>query len=708
MHFHTGKNGSILITTTWHDTSREDVGWKHIEVPHLTEDEALQILQQDDKVTTEDVRLGKEIVSLVGFMPHAMLSARAHIKRRTSPGPFNVGHYTRVLGALKEDLQHSAKSQDPGVLEVKWYAPYDAALDLLPPSIRETAENLLTTSACFGQTTIAEDFFRRCCSHIPYQDTVDRWLNAFRRQDASWSSHHFHYIIHQLYYRGLVRYAVRPQPPRTLRSLAPPIMAGTSTEVIPLSQPVASTDVNFYLDPVARQWLRSRNDNITISKNNAAAIVANYVRTVDMNAMSLETRLDACTHIAAVMEESNTHLNDGFGLRDDGSNRIPFTYSFSKFCRECSRLRTAIELLQDLLSARDLGPDPISDKDPNSLLISLELAETIHDNGELKTAEKQFTNILNTLDEVANDATKQQDCTTAMQCRALLGRANARGAQGPSHMHAAFCDAAIAIAKAEALEQDGRLHIQAKITIARIQGGFGFLAATKPLIDEAHKAALRNKDIGKKDNLTLECQLLQAQDFSAKGDFVTAKRLLSQTIDALEEVNGPNHRLVVQGIMLLGRMFVSGPQNDTARWCFELAKKCAEPFFGNNPQDVLMDVMIAYSHMYESDYTLSEDRLRAAKKACSQKPGYESTQVQVMIAYLQLYFFQRDFRKLLPLLSYFYYHFPFLYFMRTNRKKFVVLVGVLSWFIYMIALGHLPTFLLIVGVAFAVGQFTLK
>jgi len=203
-------------------------------------------------------------------------------------------------------------------------------------------------------------------------------------------------------------------------------------------------------------------------------------------------------------------------------------------------------------------------------------------------------------------------------------------------------------------------------------------------------------------------ELFQIEYLQARRRFAGAERKLVRVIGLLEMQNGQHHRLVLRGLAMLGQFCGTWPQSDTARTYFQVVKDRAGTLFGETPPDAEINVLIGYTHLHEGDYEASKRLCVEARNTSLNEPGFEMVFVSAMIGLLHLHVAQREFRKLFPLLKFFFKYFSFLQFLRINRVVVFVGTVILFWFIYTVVQGHMMAFVLILGTVVITGQLTLR
>lgn len=651
-----------------------------MKVPDLTENEALELLSMPSDATEEDLAAGKSIVNTLGRLPLAVVSASGQI------ASLGLRPWEYLLKFKEYRSIRGTDQADDGEKSVSWDSTYEYSFELLSDEQKKVAVPLLSISAFLGEATIQEYFFKQYSTTFK-PNARPSWLSYFHLAGSDeWNTLRFRKLAIDLGKQGLIQ---RHQSHLSRTAKSPPL-ASTDDDILTNEDtdiPVPRDSVSYSLHPVIREWLRRRPHQPSSAISDAVNVMGIFVRTVTIDAMSLQTRLDVLTHLNALVDDPLVSFNDSFDLE------VPL--SFSNFYRKFSRIRPAKKLLRDVLQHREkVG---ISPSNPDSLRILLEEAETSADNAEHETAMREFTQALEYL-----SSPTMVEKYPELRCRALLGRAHALcAAFKPKEAHPLVKEAEGLAAKAK---DRGELAIRAQLLDALIWGSLGFLSKADEINQKAHRDAIEK--LGETDNLTLEMNLRHAEDLALRRKSAEAKRILVNTIHILEKQNGEHHRLVLNAFLQLGVLCGSTPQHDVARTYFQLAKSRAGILFGDTPGDVDVEILIGYTYLSEGDYNAAERQFKAARKASENRPDFDHVLNRAMVALLRLYVAQRKILEVIPLLKYFYNYFPFAAIFRRNRTMITIAVGLLLCLLYSLQAHLKAVFLILLGVVL-VGQVAL-
>jgi tetratricopeptide (TPR) repeat protein len=394
----------------------------------------------------------------------------------------------------------------------------------------------------------------------------------------------------------------------------------------------------------------------------APLVVANMERPLEFS-----RRLDIVVHLDSLIERPGI-LSTLTTDPDYNSIRYPPLYSFARFFRRCSRLKTAKSLLQGLLAARQTAG--ISAEDPTSIDIQIELGYTLRDNAEFKAGMECLKTVKGAF----------QELNTMAYCRCLIGFADTLCAQYLLSDARAIAQEALDLA--DKLEDQWRLRADIRLVMARVEGQRGSLKESGRLINEACNMA--KEHLGPEDDLTLEAEAMLALNMSARGEPWRAKDQMEAVLPKMERRNGIDHRNTLNAILLKGMIYGSAGLHNRARELFELSKSRARLQFENTPGEISIEIAIGNTFAGEGNFSKAKDQYELAK-SMAEKTKDQLNLRRATASLFILYIQHGYFIKALPMMKIFIETFPFAYSIRTNKITWVpgmvlILLFILSWF----------------------------
>ena len=274
--------GTILLTSPHTDSER--LG-NSIRVNGMTEDEGLELLlhRSRHEGNEENIRLGKEILLTLGGLALAIDQAGTYIGSRQLPLSLFTKHFNE---RRKDVLQHTPSSlweyrRHPGQADeeaLSVFTTWELSFNSIDQKRkRKIMSQLLTLSAFFNPLQVSEHFFQNyleSCSGTP------QWMKWFK-VDGRWNSHKYQDAVAELFALSIVQ-----------------------------TFDVRSTQTCFSLHPLVRDWLElretpARRQQFTII---AMRILAHYIDSQDIDALSLQTKQELLSHVDALQENEERYI----------------------------------------------------------------------------------------------------------------------------------------------------------------------------------------------------------------------------------------------------------------------------------------------------------------------------------------------------------------------------------------------------------------
>jgi tetratricopeptide (TPR) repeat protein len=631
-------------------------------MPPMTEEEALQLLLHDlkplDKLSKDEEQASRELVKMLGYSPLAIDQARWFYSQFQFAG--EIHKYIEYYKAFKDEIiktiptnENWGYRQTSNNKSQGWFTTFEFSLKPLIEAKNDAAVHILTISAFLGGATIWENFFRE---YHTTRSLTAPWSEYSNGDNRTWNTIVFRGIIADLGKRSLLLFQQNDQT-----------MQGGAY---------------YSLHPIIREWLRSRPESSDHDYQfEAVLMISEFIATNMDSPFPFQIQLDILTHLDSFFSETALKQKIMSKAADENSKQS-IAFLFASFYRRCSRVKEAKSLLRELLdSRRQLA---IEDSDPLSLDIQLELGEALGDNSEYKEAEEAFESILKFEKKLDNER----------HCRALLCLAALNGAQ--QRLRKARVLGQKVYPLVEKLSERSRLRIRSRMLLARVNGSLGYVLESARVAEQAYAEA--KKLFGPVDDLALEAELLIIFNLGASGPPGQARMKLESLLQTIESRHGPEHRLTLQTIALLGEIYARGGFFKDARDCFELAKSRAETLFGDSPSAIGLEIFIARTFAGEQRNKEAEKQFKLAMKMSEQM---RDTLAVRMVAGQLFYFYLMQGRlfKALPWAREFFQTFPFSHFLRTQRM-FVVLPAIFIFLLGVAAflgLGKFVLVLLVIG-----------
>ncbi|KAF2809425.1 TPR-like protein [Mytilinidion resinicola] len=636
--------GTVLITTR--DARLGQDGWKRIPIPEMREEEALRLLLPDTDYNTlpeEDARACKEIVSMLGYLPLAIDQTRWFFSQFNFTS--QMREYVEVFNNYKNNLIDAEWGYKRGEESRNWYTTFEQSFEAIASTkYGKLATHILTISAFFGGASLREDFFSA------YFEADSRWIQSLGLRDK-WDTLYFRGILAELVQRSLIR--------------------------------LENNGRNcFSLHPIIREWLRVRPESRRYDYlSEAVLILVAYTKSTADSSLPFRVQQDLLVHLESFLGDPVVQKKLSF-RPDNESEQASLVMTFASVYRTSSHLREAKKLLQGLIEAR--RESGVADSNPVSIELQIELGETFIDDGEYTEAREHFSSVLKYADKLNRTS----------HCRTLLGFADTLGARGDFRAAYPMARQAQDLAATWA-GVNSRLNFRAIFVLARIQAGLGRLIEVGNLVNGAYDRAY--VAFGSCDRTTLEASYMRAGDMMARLDFDTAKSFAEQTLVTSENLNGPDHRLTLNGYISLGYIYGRQGLHSKARNCFEVAKSRAGSLFGGTHADVMVELTIGETYFAEHNYEEAEKQFQSGKNM-SEKIHDTTMEVACTVSLFRLYFAQKKFRKAIPMAWVFVQNFPFRFFFRTNKTMVIsaavfglllVISGLKGYFMTVVALVSL-------------------
>jgi tetratricopeptide (TPR) repeat protein len=555
------------------------------------------------------------------------------IQSRPSHELASPAHYSKYL----EILENHKKAVETMPLDKNWGERHDAESEsryttfqssfqtLISEENMETTVHILILSAFLGMATIRESFFS---TYQAAKSNRSLWLEQLGTASTRGEAKIFSSIIEDLHDRGLIQ-------------------SEKDDQDIP-------DGVCYSLPPDIRAWIRMRPESTQEDYGfEAVLLLSEFIWTTKDSPTPLQIQLQVLTHLDTflsdqtikeriVSESCNTSSPESVGL------------CFANFYRKCSRLKNSKNLLGELLLKASSG-----NKESNQTIVDIriELGNTLRDNAEYKKAEKEYLAMSKFAEEL----------DPARRCRYLIGLADAKGAQ--QHFREARKLGKEALRFAEVVEDGGRLMVEAQLVLAEATGGLGNVREAGRLVNKAF--AYADENFRSEDNLTLEASIMMAGDLMTKRQPSAAKERIENALDMTEAGNGPDHRLTLQTMVTLGRIYGATGHYKDARNLFMSAKSRSETLFGDTASDVQVEILSGYTYASEEKYEKAESQYELARKKARKIKDELILRFASGHLFL-LYLSQFRFREAIPVFLDFAGTFPFYFYLKTNRVLLVL------------------------------------
>lgn len=579
----------MLITTRKPDLDIKDA--KSVEMPSMTEEEALELLLYDPKKpqpSKKDLEEGRELVNMLGFHALAIDQARWW---------FTEHGMQSYLDAFSSHRAEIIKQHRDGRKQT-WFTTFE--ISLVPFKEQKNVVHLLTLSALLGQGMIWGDYFQyHDEAHSLFSSPVESPTTSL----IAWNKEAFHYIIFNLGQKSLVRVRQNRSGPQ----------AGT-----------------FYsLHPVVREWLRQRLSDDSCKKylRSVIGMMSAFIFANENCPLPFQIQLDILTHLDGFQKDREA---DSILYSTSLPNQPdrPAALVFAAFYRRCSRVKDSQTILNRLLE--DRRRTNINDDDLISLDVRIEIGETYVDHSEWKQAKRHITELLAT-----------PKLSPEQRCRALIIRAKVEMAESLFSKSGKTALEASNIAKG--LKDEVRLEIRAQLLIAVSGAMRGF--NTKDRIEHAYNDA--KKEWGREDASTLEAAMVKGYALAHIWPPGVAKRWIEDVIDNAEELHGPEHWLTLNAIVALGRVSLRSGYFEEARAHYSLVQSRITTLFGESANAVSIQTSVAETYYREQRYGEAEHELLTAKKL-SDRIDDPVSRRHVLYGLFQVYFWSGRIFKALP------------------------------------------------------------
>ena len=488
------------------------------------------------------------------------------------------------------------------------------------------------------------------------------WLEQLGNA-SEWDAGKFGSVIGDLHSRGLIRQSKHDSQD---------IPDGTS----------------YSIDPDMRAWIRQRPESSGEDYAvEALLLLSAFIRASTDCPIPLQIQLQVLAHLNFFLSDQTLRERIiAESAREITSKSIALC--FANFFRKCSRLKDSKTLLEELLLQAQGGS---SENILAIVDIQLELGATLRDNSQYGKAEKQY--------RAVGESAEALD--PERRCRYLIGLGDSNG--GQFHFREARAFAKKALVLAGDIRDRGRLLTEARILLAKLEGSLGNVKEAGDIINNAFNDATKPDSLGPEDNLTLEASIGVAGDLMMKMQTIgEAKNRIEKTLATVEARNGPDHRLTLNCIFILGDIYGRTGYFEEARNWFLLEKSRAETLFGDTPGDAKLELQIGFTYRAEQKYDLAEMQFdKALKKA--QEIDDESTKRLASGNLFLFYLTQLRLLEAIPLFFDFVGTFPFAFVLRTN-KIFVFLASIFLTLLLLSGLrGNLATAIIVSVVVGIIG-----
>ncbi|KAF9883554.1 hypothetical protein FE257_003193 [Aspergillus nanangensis] len=621
-YFPNHKKTTIIITSRRQNLLRER-NWGRLDIPPMTEDEALQLLSKGsgrDFRALSESHIYKEIVKMLGYLPLAIDQTRLYFSQTGS----QISLYPGVLKTAMDRITEPGKET--------LYDTFERNLQLLPDnSYGRAARAILHLSALLGHGGIYESFF-----HTNVQTTSD--VQSVCSDSKGWKSIEFSEVILTLTERSLIQPLQRLDLPNSSR---------------------------FSLHPVIREWLiwrlsntaEGRRASLSHRKIDAVRMLAACIKSIENQPPVLQFSQDILTHVDHFLADGDIKARlISMSEKDMADGMSETCFLFAAFYRKCGRMKSSQQLLDEMQEScqrASISPDHSMHLD-----ISLEHGRVLLDIDQCEEASIYFNSVLECEDTL--DKTRH--------CRALLGLAESHlGTEEPRKARTLLDSADLVVG--EIPDGGNQLKVEAMALRGYAQASLGHLSDAENRLKDAYELAKpyfeENSDQAVRIALCLA-------DLSARmrGQFLPAKNQIDCILTRCKDQYGPTHYLTLFSYFMLGRLCGGSGDAPGTRDCFEVIQSHCHTVFGNVPIIFKMELLIGHTYRWERNFIEAERHYQEAKRL-SIKIGSPTARTNVSGILFMFHMGRGRILEAIPSIFFFLRTFPFVTMLRVNKPRLV-------------------------------------